>query len=189
MSPQAAMMKPSSAKLAVERKSALSDSELHDLCVATEDAIRDGIGFHWITPPARELLESYWRGVLMVPSRTLFIGRLDNVIVASVQLLRPSKTKETSAFSASIEAHFVAPWARGHGLAPMLLQEAERTAAKEGFSVINLSVRETQSRALEVYREAGYSEWGVMPYYEYVNASMVSGHYFYKKLEPISNLI
>jgi ribosomal protein S18 acetylase RimI-like enzyme len=181
--------KPTTHKLSVEKKTALTDNELNELAVATEDAIRDGIGFNWLTPPMRETLESYWRGVLMVPTRSLFIARLDNVIAGSIQLLRPSKSKETSAFAASIEAHFVAPWARGHGLAPMLLDAAEREAAKEGFAVINISVRETQARALEVYRGHGYVEWGTMPYYEFVNASMVSGHFFYKKLEPISNLI
>lgn len=181
--------KPSTHKLSVEKKTTLSDNELNELAVATEDAIRDGIGFNWMTPPMRETLESYWRGVLMVPTRSLFIARLDNVIAGSIQLLRPSKSKETSAFAATVEAHFVAPWARGHGLAPMLLEAAEREAAKEGFAVINLSVRESQARALEVYRTHGYTEWGTMPYYEFVNASMVSGHYFYKKLEPISNLI
>jgi ribosomal protein S18 acetylase RimI-like enzyme len=176
-------------KLVVEKKIALTENELIELAIATEDAIRDGIGFNWLTPPMRETLESYWKGVLMVPSRVLFVGRLDGVIASSIQLVRPSKSKETSAFAASVEAHFVAPWARGHGLAPLLLEAAEREAAKEGFSVINLSVRETQERALQVYRGSGYTEWGTMPYYEFVNASVVAGHYFYKKLEPISQLI
>lgn len=176
-------------KLSVEKKTTLTETELEELCIATEDAIRDGIGFNWMAPPMRETLESYWNGVLMVPSRTLFIGKLDNVVAASIQLVRPSKTKETQAFAASVEAHFVAPWGRGHGLAKNLLAEAEREAAKDGFSVINIAVRETQERALTIYREHGYTEWGTMPYFEYVNASMVSGHFFYKKLEPISNLI
>lgn len=182
-------IKPSQHTLNVEKKTTLTDSELSEICTATEDAIRDGIGFNWLTPPMRETLESYWRGVLMVPTRDLFVARLDNVIAGSIQLVRPSKSKETSAFAASIEAHFVAPWARGHGLAPMLLDAAEREAAREGFAVINISVRETQARALEVYHGHGYTEWGTMPCYEFVNANMVSGHYFYKKLEPISNLI
>ncbi len=176
-------------KLVVERKTSLSDAELNELCVATEDATRDGIGFNWLTPPMRETLESYWKGVLMVPTRSLFVAKLDGVIAGAVQLVRPSKAKETSAFAVAVEAHFMAPWARGHGLALMLLDAAEREAAKDGFSVINLSVRESQTRALEIYRSHGYTEWGTMPYYEYVNASMVSGHYFYKKLEPISSLI
>ncbi len=179
----------SSHQLVVEKKTALNDAELGQLVTATEDAIRDGIGFNWLTPPLPETLESYWRGALMVPTRSLFIAKLDNVIAGAIQLVRPSKAKETSAFAATIEAHFVAPWARGHGLALQLLDAAEREAAKEGFSVINLSVRETQERALTIYRDHGYIEWGIMPYYEYVNASMVSGHFLYKKLEPISNLI
>ena len=181
--------KAPSHKLVVEKKITLTESQLNELCVATEDAIRDGIGFNWLTPPMRETLESYWRGVLMVPSRSLFIASLDGVIAGAIQLVRPSKAKETSAFAVSVEAHFMAPWARGHGLALMLLDHAQREAAKDGFSVINLSVRETQTRALEIYRSQGYTEWGTMPYYEYVNASMVCGHYFYKKLEPISSLI
>ena len=176
-------------KTSVEKRSSLKPSELGELAIATEDAIRDGIGFNWLAPPMRETLESYWQGVIIVPHRSLFVGTLDGVVAGSIQLVRPSKAKETSAFAATIEAHFVAPWARGHGLALQLLEAAEREAAKDGFSVINLSVRETQERALALYRAHGYHEWGVMPYYEYVNASMVSGHFFYKKLEPISNLV
>lgn len=176
-------------KLLVEKRKDLKSAELTELCQATEDAIRDGIGFNWMVPPMRETLESYWKGVLMVPQRSLFIGKLDNAVAGSIQLVRPSKTKETQSFAANVEAHFVAPWARGHGLARQLLELAEREAAKDGFSVINIAVRESQERALQLYRENGYIEWGRMPYFEYVNAGMVSGHYFYKKLEPISNLI
>ncbi len=181
--------KASTPKTSVEKRTTLKPSELTELAVATEDAIRDGIGFNWMAPPMRETLESYWQGVMMVPHRSLFVGWVDGVIAGSIQLVRPSKSKETSSFAATIEAHFVAPWARGHGLARLLLEAVEREAAKDGFSVINLSVRETQERALALYREHGYIEWGAMPYYEYVNASMVSGHFFYKKLEPISNLV
>lgn len=175
--------------ISVERLSALTPADLDDLCKATEDAIVDGIGFNWVTPPMREVLESYWKGALLVPTRSVFGGRLDGALAASVQLVRPGKNKETSAFACDVEAHFVAPWARGHGLAKLLLEHAERQAAKDGFSLIRLSVRQTQERALTVYREAGYVEWGSMPYYEYVNASMVAGHFFYKQLAPISDLI
>ena len=70
-----------------------------------------------------------------------------------------------------------------------MLEAAEREAAKDGFTIIRLSVRETQERALAIYREAGYKEWGRLPYYEYVNAQMVAGYFFYKKLEPVTSLI
>lgn len=177
------------ASISAEKLTQLKVADLDDLCQATEDAIADGIGFNWMTPPMRETLEAYWKGVLVVPERTLFGGRLDGTLVGSVQLVRPSKSKETSAFAVSVEAHFIAPWARGHGIAKLLLETAEREAAKEGFSIVRLHVREGQERALQIYREGGYTEWGTLPYYEIVNARMLSGHFFYKKLAPISDLI
>lgn len=177
------------ASITVEKPAELKTADLNDLCQATEDAIRDGIGFNWMMPPMRETLEAYWKGVMLVRERSLFVGRLDGTLAASIQLVRPSKSKETSAFAASIEAHFVAPWARGHGLAKLLLDHAEREASKEGYSLIRLSVRATQERALNLYRENGYVEWGVLPYYEIENASMHAGHFFYKQLAPVSNLI
>jgi ribosomal protein S18 acetylase RimI-like enzyme len=177
------------ATISVERITSFKGSDLSDMAQATEDAIRDGIGFHWVSPPTHETMEAYWKGVLMVPERTLFGGRLDGHLVASIQLVRPSRSKETSAFAAQIEGHFVAPWARGHGLAKALLEAAEREAAKQGFSTLKLDVRATQSKAITLYRESGYLEWGVLPNYEFVSGSMVSGHFFYKQLRPLSELI
>lgn len=167
-----------------ELRGALMD----DLCQATEDAIQDGIGFNWISPPMRETLESYWRGVTVVPERCLFGGFLDGTLCASIQLVKPSKNKETSYFAATIEGHFVAPWARGHGLAKSLLHLAEREAIAAGFSVLRLNVRETQAAAIHLYEENGYVRWGILPYYEFVGGQMVAGHFFYKKLEPISRV-
>lgn len=175
--------------ISVEKIDTFKGSDLSDLSQATEDAIRDGIGFNWLIPPERETLESYWKGVLMVPERILFGGRLDGNLVSSIQLIKPTRSKETSAFAASIEGHFVAPWARGHGLAKMLLEFAEREASKQGFSTLLLHVRCTQTKAITLYRENQYQEWGVLPNYEFVNGSMVPGHYFYKELAPLSELI
>ncbi len=175
--------------VSVERLDAYKGADLADLCQATDDAINDGIGFNWVTPPVREQLEGYWKGVMVVPERILLVARLDGTICGSIQLVKPSKSKETSAFAVDIEAHFVAPWARGHGLAKDLLVHAEREAAKEGFSVLRLSVRNTQERALQIYRESHYTEWGTLPYYEFVNGNMVAGHFFYKRLEQLTDLI
>lgn len=175
--------------ISVEAMSQFKESDLSDLCQATEDAIADGIGFNWVLPPLREQLEAYWKGVTMVPQRALFVGRLDGALVGSIQLVRPSKSKETSAFCAQIEGHFVAPWARGHGLAKKLLEAAEHKAADDGFTTLKLDVRATQHQAITLYRESGYIEWGMLPNYEFVNHSMVSGHFFYKELQPLTELI
>lgn len=170
----------------VERMTEFRHADLTELVQATEDAVRDGIGFNWILPPGKDILETYWKGVLVVPERVLFVGRLDGTLAGSAQLVKPGPSKETSSFCASLEAHFVAPWARGHGLAKALLEAVEREARAQGFSVLRLSVRETQEAAIQLYEESNYTCWGVLPYYEYVGAQMIPGKFYYKNLEPIS---
>lgn len=172
----------------VERLIEFRHADLTELVQATEDAIREGIGFNWMIPPGKDILETYWKGVLVVPDRVLFVGRLDGTLAGSVQLLKPGPSKETTAFLASIEAHFVAPWARGHGLAKMLLEAAEREARSQGYSVLKLSVRETQERAIKLYEDSSYHCWGTLPTYELVSAKMISGRFYYKNLEPITTL-
>lgn len=173
----------------VERITEFRHADLTEMVQATEDAVREGIGFNWVLPPGKDVLETYWKGVLVVPERVMFAGRLDGTLAASIQMVKPGLSKETSSFAASIEAHFVAPWARGHGLARMLLEAAEREARSQGFSVLRLSVRETQDAAIKLYEESGYICWGVLPFYEFVNAKMIAGRFYYKNLEPISTLV
>ncbi len=173
----------------VERMTEFRHADLTELVQATEDAVRDGIGFNWLLPPGKDILETYWKGVLVVPERVLFGGRLDGTLAGSVQLLKPGPSKETTSFCVSLEAHFVAPWARGHGMAKMLLEAAEREARAQGFSVLRLSVRQTQEAAIKLYEESGYTCWGVLPTYEFVNAQMIAGRFYYKNLEPICTLV
>ncbi len=188
MTTQAAVRKPPERHVKIDRITRLSLDDMDNLCDATELAISDGIGFNWMTPPVRETLESYWHGVALMPQRELFGAWLDGVLCGAIQLVKPAPNRETSYFIAKIEGHFVAPWARGHGLASGLLAHAERAASVEGFSVIRLSVRETQERALQLYRDHEYIEWGTLPCYEMVGGEMMAGHHFYKKLEPASLL-
>lgn len=172
-------------QIRVERITSFTPADLSDLCDATEDAIKDGIGFNWLNPPPRNVMTQFWEGVLMVPERVLFGGRLDGVLCASVQLLKPPASKQTSAFAATIVSHFVAPWARGHGLARSLLMAAEAEARAQGFGVIHLSVRATQEAAIKLYEETSYVRWGVQPAFERVGNGIVAGHHFSKMLSPM----
>ncbi len=172
----------------VRRVDEFNRADLGDICQGTADAIEDGIGFNWITPPVPEVLEAYWNGVLVVPQRVLFCGWLDGTLAATIQLIKPAASKETSAFAAHLDAHFVAPWARGHGLAKAVLQAAEREAAVQGFTVLRLHVRETQDAAIKLYQENGYIRWGILPYEEFVGGRMMAGHHFYKRIEAASNV-
>ena len=166
----------------VEILTVLEGADLHDLCEACEAAIRDGGGFGWLTPPPREALETYWRGVLLVPERTLFVARLDGVVCGSAQLSRPPPNNQAQAFAAQLHSAFVAPWARGHGLARALTLAVERSARAQGFAVLGLDVRATQHAALKLYERLGFIRWGTNPKYARVGGRFIAGHYYYKDL-------
>jgi ribosomal protein S18 acetylase RimI-like enzyme len=159
-----------------------ASGELHDLCDATDEAILAGGGFGWLVPPDRQVLETYWKGVLLVPERRLVVARLDGVICGSAQLVRPPRNNEAQAFAAQLQHAFIAPWARGHGLARMLTEEIEAVARAGGFEILTLDVRETQERAIRVYESMGYVCWGTNPYYAKVEGRFVAGRYYWKRL-------
>jgi len=168
---------------AVERITEIDDADLEHLCEATNQAILDGNGFGWLAPPPREVLESYWKGVLLVPERELYIARLADQIVGSVQLVRPARNNEAGAHAATVTTFFVAPWARGHGLARKLVEAVEEAARAAGLRALNLDVRETQKRAIEVYEQLGYQRWGEHPRYAWIGDRWHSGYYYVKDLE------
>lgn len=172
----------SGATIAVDRLTGFSGPDLHDLCDAAEAAILHGGGFGWLNPPPRQTMETYWQGVLLVPERELFVGRLDGTIAGSAQLVRPPRNNEAQSLTGTLTTFFVAPWARGHGLAPALVARVEEAARANGLKVLNLDVRETQARAIEVVEEAGFVRWGTHPHYALVNGAWVTGYYYYKDL-------
>ncbi|HET8726268.1 MAG TPA: GNAT family N-acetyltransferase [Alphaproteobacteria bacterium] len=166
----------------VDKLERFRGADLHDLCDAADLAIKDGGGFGWVEPPEREVMERYWRGVLAVPGRTLFVGRLDGVIAGSAQLLRPPPNNEAQGFAATLISNFVAPWARGHGLARKLVEAVEQGALEDGYEMLQLDVRETQTAAIQLYHRLGYTHWGTNPIYARVKGRTLSGLYFHKTL-------
>ena len=169
-------------KLWVDRATSLADDDLHALSEAADAAIIEGGGFGWVVPPGRMALERYFRGVLLVPERELFIGRLDGVIVGSAQLVRPPRNNEAQAFAATLMHSFVAPYARGHGLARLITRRVEEAARALGYQMLNLDVRETQQAAIKLYEACGYQRWGEHPAYARVDGKTVRGFFYCKKL-------
>jgi ribosomal protein S18 acetylase RimI-like enzyme len=170
-------------KLAVEFVTEISDDDLAALCEATDAAILDGGGFGWVRPPGRQALERYFRGLVLVPERDLFIGRADGVITGSAQLVRPPRNNEAQAHAAVFMHAFVAPYARGHGLARLMMLKVEERARASGFRVLNLDVRETQAAAIALYESLGYVRWGEHPNYARVKGHTVRGFFYTKSLK------
>jgi ribosomal protein S18 acetylase RimI-like enzyme len=174
-------------ELLVERLTEFNDHDLHTLCEATDAAIIDGGGFGWVTPPGRRALETYFRGVLLVPERELFVARLNGDIVGSAILVRPPRNNEAQAFAANLMHAYIAPYARGHGLAGRLTEAVEERARELGYHILNLDVRETQAAAIGLYQRLGYSRWGEHPEYAQVRGKSIAGYFYYKRLRPAKN--
>ena len=160
----------------------LSKVDLQELCEATEEAILAGGGFGWVFPPANKTLQDYWKGVLLIPERVLIVGKLDNIVAGSVQLIKPTKNNEAQSHSCVLSTFFFASWARGFGLAKAVFQKAESKAIEDGFKVITLEVRETQLRAIQLYEQAGFIKFGMNPKAALVNGKYIVGYHYYKEL-------
>jgi ribosomal protein S18 acetylase RimI-like enzyme len=184
--PHAAETPPLPAQLLVERVKEFTDDDLHTLCEATSAAIIDGGGFGWLNPPGRMALETYFRGALLVPERELFVARLNGSAVGSAHLVRPPRNNEAQAHAAHLMHSYIAPYARGHGLARMLTTGVEERARELGYHVLNLDVRETQEAAIRLYESLGFVRWGVHPDYALVRGQAVRGFFYYKRLRKLN---
>ena len=161
-----------------------SETDLNDLCDATDAAIAGGGGFGWINIPSREIMERYWQGVVTAPTRELFVARLDGVICGTTQVILPPSHNEAQGHIVHLTTNFVAPWARGHGLARMLLEQVEHWSLDKGYAVINLDVRETMDAAIKLYESLGYEQFGTHPYSVKVKGNVVKSRYYYKVIDP-----
>lgn len=179
-----AARRPGEHVLGVEIATEIGDHDIDDLCEATNAAIIEGGGFGWVQQQDRAVLARHFRGVLLVPDRTLFLARLDGVVVGSAQLVRPPRNNEAQAFAGQLTHAYIAPYARGHGLARMLVRRVEEHAAATGIRSLNLDVRETQRSAIALFEGLGYVRWGTHPAYARLDGRTVAGHFFYKLLEP-----
>jgi len=174
---------PSPPLTAVEHVTELSNTDLNDLYDAAAAAIADGGGFGWLATPDPDDMAKFWKGVLLVPERDLLVARLDGVIAGSAQLQRAPRNNEAQADIGQLNTFFVAPWARGHGLAPKLVEGVEELAKAHGLKVLTLDVRATQVRAIEIYERSGYVHWGTNPRYALVDGQWVTGYYYSKDLD------
>jgi ribosomal protein S18 acetylase RimI-like enzyme len=170
--------------ISIEIVDTLTPADLDDLCDATDGAIEAGGGFGWIQPPSRNVMERYWKGVLVVPERHLLIARSDSIVCGAAQLVEPSRHNEAQSFSASLFSAFIAPWARGCGAGRKLTETAEKLAIEMGYKVMQLDVRETQMAAIGLYESLGYKRWGINPTYALVDGKIIGGYYYSKNIAP-----
>jgi|TARA_B100000427_G_scaffold321179_1_gene321399 ribosomal protein S18 acetylase RimI-like enzyme len=168
--------------ISVDSLKNLSEVDLADLCNITEQAINAGGGFGWLRVPTREVLNEYWRKITEDKLSYLIVGRLKGVIAGTLQLSYEAPNIESRKNIAQIKRHFVAPWARGYGLAKSMIDFSEQKAKEDNIKSIQLAVRETQDAAVQLFSSKNYKIWGENPYYAFINGSFVKGIYFFKNL-------
>ncbi len=168
--------------ISVDTIKKLSEVDLADLCNITEQAISAGGGFGWLRVPTREVLNTYWNKTTDDKLCNLVVGRLNGVIAGTLQLSYEAANIESRKNIAQIKRHFVAPWARGYGLAKSMIDFAEEKAKEDNIKSIQLAVRETQEAAVTLFSNKGYKIWGENPYYAFINGSFIKGIYFFKNL-------
>ena len=168
--------------ISVDSLETISNTDLADLCYNTEQAIKAGGGFGWITVPPREVLKKYWNGMLLVNTNTLIVGRLNGDIAGSLQLYFYPPNNEAQKTIAKIQSHFVVPWARGYGLAKTMIDYAIVKSKENNKQSIQLDIRETQTAAIKLFESKGFIKWGENPAYAFVNGSSIKGYYYYKNI-------
>jgi L-amino acid N-acyltransferase YncA len=158
-------------------------NDLDELCNATEEAIIDGNGFGWLKPPQRQVLENYWRGVLLVPQRRLVVARLEGSIVGSSQFVTPAANNEAGAFSVEMTTFFLAPWARGHNLGSGMMSVMVDQARAEGFRTFEFNVRVTQAAGIRLAEQMDFQHWATKEKYALVDGEFIAGNYYIKDLD------
>ena len=169
--------------ISVDTLKKISNTDLADLCYNPEQAIKAGGGFGWITVPPRDVLKTYWNSILLVNTNSLIVGRLNGDIAGSMQLSFYPPNNEAQKTIAKIKSHFVAPWARGYGLAKAMIDYAIVKSKENNKINIQLDIRETQTAAIKLFESKGFIRWGENPTYAFVNGNPIKGYYYYRNIK------
>ena len=161
----------------------LDNVELMQLCEVAREAISVGESFNWLTTPEEKALENYWKGVVLMRERSLFLSKMDGQIAGSCQLLRPPASNEVGAFRAEIVNFFLAPWARNYGLAKEMISRVQDYAIIHGCRSLEIAVRADQLAAISICEWLGMEKWGTKKRFAYVDNQFLPGFYYSKNLD------
>ncbi|CAI3926480.1 Phosphoribosylformimino-5-aminoimidazole carboxamide ribonucleotide (ProFAR) isomerase (HisA) (PDB:4U28) [Commensalibacter communis] len=157
-----------------------NEDDLHSLSEALEASIIAGYHCKWTKPPPRHQVENYFKGVLLVPEKILFIARLDGNITGICEVTTPPKQKDSSSIAAMIDIFTVAPYALNAGVEERLLSKVEHCISQLGFPIINVIIDETQKKLFQFYLQNEYQHWATHPYYQRIDGQIVKGLLLYK---------
>jgi GNAT superfamily N-acetyltransferase len=91
------------------------------------------------------------------PDGSFFVGYLGDEPVATAAWRRSGIEALGTTRTAEVKRMYVAPVARGRGLARQLLAHVEADVARHGFEVLVLETGTKQPEAMSLYESSGYS--------------------------------
>lgn len=169
--------------LTVGHVTRLIATDLDNLVRATQKAITEGSESTWRGKPSTERLKAFWNGVALSPQRHLVVGRLAGAAVGAVQIVQAGPLSEVGPEVATLENFFLAPDARGHGLARRMIRYTEEVARAQGIVSLDLVIREDRTQAAHIFESLGYCQWARKDTFRLQDGTFQAGLYFTKVID------
>lgn len=154
-----------------------------DLCEVLADCVNGGASVGFMHPYTPADAEPYWRSVadaVADGATLLFVAELENKIVGTVQVGAAQMPNQPH--RGDLKKLLVHRSARGHGLARLLMEAAEREAARHGKTILVLDTA-TGSDAEAIYPRLGWERVGVIPDYAlWPEGGLCATTIFYKRV-------
>jgi GNAT superfamily N-acetyltransferase len=154
-----------------------------ELCEILSDCVSGGASVGFMQPYSPADAEPYWRGVAdaVADGGTLLLAAaLDGRIVGTVQVGAAQMPNQPH--RGDLKKLLVHRAARGKGLARLLMEAAEREAARRGKTLLVLDTA-TGSDAEAIYPRLGWERVGVIPDYAmWPEGGLCATTLFYKRV-------
>lgn len=135
------------------------ENSLEELSALLAAVVNDDASIGFLPPMSISAAKEYWSSVL-TPEVILFVAKINNNIVGSVQL--HLCTKQNGLHRADIAKLIVDPHFRQQGIGRALMQKALERAIKEERTLLILDTREGDPSNL-LYQSLGFIEAGKIP--------------------------
>src|SRR5216117_1137496 len=171
------------AAIAIERVGTASDEVVAQLAALLVDAVEDNAGISFMAGLQLDEAAAWWRKTLSAsPARgAVLVARDENGIVGTVQL-QPA-WPPNQPHRADVAKLIVHRRARGRGIARALMQELERRAREQRFTLLVLDTCKG-SAAERLYTSLGWTRVGEVPRFALnPDGSWCDTVFFYKRVE------
>ncbi|MBI0579977.1 GNAT family N-acetyltransferase [Neobacillus cucumis] len=134
---------------------------VNELSTLLIQVVEDGASIGFLSPLNRSEANQYWGNVLN-PGVILFLAKMNNVLVGTVQLHLCQK--QNGGHRAEIAKLMTHPNYRRNGIGRLLMEKAQETALQMGRTLLILDTREGDPSNL-LYSSLGYIQGGRIPSY------------------------